>query len=251
MDINSFNGERIKLARDRKGLTQEELASRIHVTKQAVCNWEKGKNRPDESIRDLIEAELGITLQYKIVTSREISMTLKPLSDITDLNDLFLTVDNLINTVEIDSQFQVTTRKLLKMLLPQVIGYNCYYIALFHSEDIDGQIDWGDVVYYLRQVVKSNDLDPLPMERTTFPFTFPNDLMKRKIEWMSYEIGGELFEDFDDNGFRDGFPQQIGRIAESYGYDLISALPGKDSSLMSVFKTAVLSLAELIQSLSQ
>ena len=35
-------GERIRQGREAKGLTQEELAQRLHVTRQAVSAWETG-----------------------------------------------------------------------------------------------------------------------------------------------------------------------------------------------------------------
>lgn len=40
-------GKNIKNARNRREMTQEELADRVHVTRQAVSNWETGKTRPD------------------------------------------------------------------------------------------------------------------------------------------------------------------------------------------------------------
>ena len=46
----------IKRLRQRKGLTQEELGSKLHVTRQAVSNWETGKNQPDiEILKSLAE----------------------------------------------------------------------------------------------------------------------------------------------------------------------------------------------------
>lgn len=46
----------IKRLRQRKGLTQEELGAKLHVTRQAVSNWETGKNQPDiEILKSLAE----------------------------------------------------------------------------------------------------------------------------------------------------------------------------------------------------
>lgn len=39
--------ERIKVLRKAKGLSQEELADRIGVSRQAVSKWESGHNVPD------------------------------------------------------------------------------------------------------------------------------------------------------------------------------------------------------------
>lgn len=53
----------IKRLRQRRGLTQEELAEKLHVTRQAVSNWETGKNQPDiELLKTLAETfEVDVT----------------------------------------------------------------------------------------------------------------------------------------------------------------------------------------------
>lgn len=43
-------GNRIRRYRKESGLTQEQLAKRINVTKSRVSNWEQGINRPDADI---------------------------------------------------------------------------------------------------------------------------------------------------------------------------------------------------------
>ena len=40
-------GKNIRAARVRRGLTQEELAERLHVSRQTVSNYETGRSRPD------------------------------------------------------------------------------------------------------------------------------------------------------------------------------------------------------------
>lgn len=54
-------GKAIARARHRKRWTQEELAERLGVTKNAVAKWETGRNFP---LRNLgaIEETLGISL---------------------------------------------------------------------------------------------------------------------------------------------------------------------------------------------
>jgi transcriptional regulator with XRE-family HTH domain len=40
-------GKRIREERDKLGLSQEDLARRIFVSRQTVSNWETGKTYPD------------------------------------------------------------------------------------------------------------------------------------------------------------------------------------------------------------
>lgn len=54
--------KRIRELRQEKGMTQEELAERLHVTRQAVSNWETRKTRPDVEMLEAISAVFGIEL---------------------------------------------------------------------------------------------------------------------------------------------------------------------------------------------
>ena len=56
----------IRKYRTQRGLTQDGLAEKLHVTRQAVSNWETGKNQPD---LDMLEAialalELGVSALF-------------------------------------------------------------------------------------------------------------------------------------------------------------------------------------------
>ena len=57
-----FFGEKLKREREKKGWSQEDLATKIHVSRQSVSKWETGKNYPSiEVIIDLSDL-FGITI---------------------------------------------------------------------------------------------------------------------------------------------------------------------------------------------
>ena len=55
-------GKNIKNFREQKNITQEELAEKLSVTRQAVSNWETGKTQPDidtlHKISDILEISI-------------------------------------------------------------------------------------------------------------------------------------------------------------------------------------------------
>ena len=59
---NETLGIYIARARKAKGLTQKELAERLHVTDKAVSKWETGRGFPDIKVLPVLAAELGISL---------------------------------------------------------------------------------------------------------------------------------------------------------------------------------------------
>ena len=56
----------IRRLRLEKGLTQEGLAERLHVTRQAVSNWERNTARPDLDTLQAIAAALGVEVTQVI-----------------------------------------------------------------------------------------------------------------------------------------------------------------------------------------
>lgn len=55
-------GQALKKARERKGLTQKQLAEMLYVDPSLVCRWEKGKRRimTDELIVILEILQIGL-----------------------------------------------------------------------------------------------------------------------------------------------------------------------------------------------
>ena len=53
--------------RTNKGLSQEELAEKVFVTRQAVSRWENGETIPNTDTLKLLSKEFDINLQKKII----------------------------------------------------------------------------------------------------------------------------------------------------------------------------------------
>lgn len=52
----------IKTIRKNKGYSQEELAEKIHVTRQTISKWENGQSVPDADLLKAMSEELGVTV---------------------------------------------------------------------------------------------------------------------------------------------------------------------------------------------
>lgn len=61
MDSEGIGGVIFRLRRER-GLTQRELAERLHVTDKAVSKWERGQGCPDVSLLTALSQALGADL---------------------------------------------------------------------------------------------------------------------------------------------------------------------------------------------
>ena len=58
--------KRLKKLRLEKRLTQDDLAGRLHVTRQAVSNWETGKTQPDIETLTQLAQTFGVSTEYLI-----------------------------------------------------------------------------------------------------------------------------------------------------------------------------------------
>ncbi len=63
-------GRNLKKFRFEKGLTQDELARRINVSRQTVSSWETGRNEPDIESLQLLAGVLDVTVEELIYGKR-------------------------------------------------------------------------------------------------------------------------------------------------------------------------------------
>ena len=57
-------GEKLKEARQKAGLSQEQLSEKLHVSRSAVAKWETGKGMPDIENLKAAAKLLNVSIDY-------------------------------------------------------------------------------------------------------------------------------------------------------------------------------------------
>ena len=70
--------ENIRAFRQKKGMTQEELASRLHVVRQTVSKWEKGLSVPDAELLIRLAEVLEVSVAQLLGSEAEAETEEKP-----------------------------------------------------------------------------------------------------------------------------------------------------------------------------
>lgn len=78
--------EQIKMIRRRSKLTQEELAKKLNVSRQAVSNWENNRNLPDLEMLIKISSVFEISLDQLILGDAKMNKMTEKLIKDTDEN---------------------------------------------------------------------------------------------------------------------------------------------------------------------
>ena len=81
--------ENLKALRKAKGLSQEELAARLHVTDKAVSKWETGRGLPSVDLLEPLAEALGLTVS-ELLSGRELTA-----EDVPHVFDRFFTSDKM------------------------------------------------------------------------------------------------------------------------------------------------------------
>ena len=103
-------GNKIKQLRHKSGLTQEQLASRLGVSAQAVSKWETDVTMPDITLLPMIAAEFGISIDelFDLTTEQKLYRIEKRIETEYDLNglpeDVKMLVEGYLNSSDAKKQ---------------------------------------------------------------------------------------------------------------------------------------------------
>ena len=62
----------LKSLREKNGLTQEQMAERVMVTRQAVSRWENGETQPNTDTLKLLSREFNVSINPRLGTPRQL-----------------------------------------------------------------------------------------------------------------------------------------------------------------------------------
>lgn len=114
-------GEKIKQLRKKEGLSQEAFAQKLHVTRQAVSNWENNHNLPDLAMLIEIAQSCHVSLDSLILGDQGMTKLEKKLIKDTDENR--------------QAMFNLITVAVGGVLM--LIGFICFIIKALSVEYVD------------------------------------------------------------------------------------------------------------------
>ncbi len=134
----------LKKIRNEKKLTQESLAKKIHVTRQAISNWETGKTKPDiDSLLSLAEV-LGVQVEELIYGEKKEELETQDKSKKKNVikiilgivGSIFLAVGLGLIFFEFWSDFPVTIQGIFAFL-PALLGQlSAVYVMLKKRDNV-------------------------------------------------------------------------------------------------------------------
>lgn len=127
-------GTQMKNLRKQKGLTQEQTAQELGVSRQAVSNWENNKNLPDLEIIIRISRIFGVTLDELILGESE------------DMNNM---TEKLIEDSRENTKLKTAYKILRTGAVLMAAGLLCFFLKSVSVEYIDAQGILHENFFYL------------------------------------------------------------------------------------------------------
>lgn len=120
-------GKFILELRNEKGWTQEDLANRIPITRQAVSRWEQGKSIPDSSTLVILSEIFGVSIN-ELLSGRRI-----PKKEIVKESEK-IALEIIDKNISMKKKIKRILISFISLFFIGIIGFLCYYFfATYNS----------------------------------------------------------------------------------------------------------------------
>lgn len=221
--------KKIKTLRLKKGISQSALANEIGITKQALSNYEAGKNEPtlytlmkiadyfDCSIDSLVSNESS-AFDIPTITIDLLQEELKLIQeDINKLTNRFINLAKIINEISNNNSQNLLNDK---AFLNKYEKYLYEPIEIL-TADFYGAIPCGDPIECSNESYETIDI----------PLIEP---LKENTEYFVLEANGDSMDEFID----DGEYLVIEKTNACYNGDIVVALVNGDNTLKEFYSTS-------------
>lgn len=194
MNYNDDIGSIIISARKKKNISQNELAKKLYVTRQAVSNWENNKTRPDISVLFNLCKVLDIDIKKVIEMNNDITV-----EDVIEVEKKKTTRHNIIF-------FSIILFLVIGIIFTLVIVFNRNEFALYNVYLDSDEFELNNSIIIKSKVQNYFQLGTLvsKLDITNNDTEYNIRLYKKSNDKERLVFAGKYVEDFN--------------ITEKYGY---------------------------------
>ena len=173
-------GKFIKELRIENNMTQQQLADKIPITREAVSKWERGRNKPDRTSLEILSNLFNVTTEELILGRRN------------EFNNIKENKELALNLYEENNKKQKVVKYLIISIIGLIILFFAYYfISTFNSIKI------YYVTYSDNDAVLKNGIFVTTREKFYFNFSdirIPDDITKLELYYMDNDNKHTIYE---------------------------------------------------------
>lgn len=193
MSLNEELGQRLQQLRKAKGFSQEELADRVGVSRQAVSKWEGGQTAPDLERLLALSKQLDVTTDYLLTGQHPAAREQGPDAALFSVVATGSTVAGLLAAAMLWYEKQTAIATAIGLLL-MVMGCVVYAIGMTMGEPASRprakRRFWAVNLWLLPFIPLSLLYNNLMGGSASAPYPIPvNSLVAYGLFWVVY-LGG-------------------------------------------------------------
>jgi len=204
-------GDKIRLARMGKGITQQKMADEMGITKAAYSGYETGRRMPDAHKLSQISAILGVSLDYVIDAD---------IPSVSGVIPIRKNVVPLIGTIAAGQP--IFASESTEMYLPSDTDMRCDFALRVKGDSMEPYIKNGDIVFIRRQnSVSEGEIAAVAVgDEATLKHVYHDRdgilLIADNPEYKPIRIAGEDCETTRILGLAVSYMRMIGRRVEKF-----------------------------------